>query len=180
MNLRPHEQRVVDEKYELDFRIAALTQFFVSSMFANVNTEEQTRLQAQCSAMKVYSDILADRIAAFPPIVGNLPSNVAELRPAPKEAVPAQPIMDVDTFAMLVDAWHGEKFEQGNRLLEIPEGTTITLEDEKTPGETIEMDLNGPYLQVFRVGVLTALQLFKNLPFGASIEEVPAHDDAAS
>jgi hypothetical protein len=35
------------------------------------------------------------------------------------------------------------------------------------------MDLNGAYLQTFRIGVEAALNLFKDLPFGASIEEAP-------
>lgn len=96
-----------------------------------------------------------------------------------KEEVPigAKPIKDIDTFAMMVDHWHGQKIEHGNRLLAIPEGTTIEVEDQKNPGHVIEMDLNGPYLQVFRVGVMTALHLFKDLPFGASIEEGPANDE---
>lgn len=94
-----------------------------------------------------------------------------------KDAVPigAQPIEDVNTFAMLVDHWHDQKMEYGNRLLEIPEGTMIELEDEKNPGQVIAMELSGAYMQVFRVGVMTALNVFKELPFGASIvEEAPA------
>jgi hypothetical protein len=95
-----------------------------------------------------------------------------------KEAVPvgATPIVDIDAFAMLVDHWHAEKMEHGNRLLEFQEGTTIEVEDEAKPGEVIAMDLNGAYLQVFRVGVMTVLNLFKDLPFGASIEAAPGDD----
>lgn len=117
----------------------------------------------------------------------SIPSNVTELNPdlagqaVFKEAVPvgAKPIEDVNTFAMMVDHWHAQCMERGNRVLQIPEGTIIEVADESTPGQTIEMDLNGPYLQVFRVGVMTVLHLFKDLPFGASIEE-SANDPAAS
>lgn len=123
-----------------------------------------------------YWDWVASRIAEDNAAI---PSNVVELNPELagqaifKNEVPigATPINDVDTFAMLIDQWHATKMDHGNRLLKIPEGTTIEVEDAKTPGQTIEMDLNGTYLQVFKVGVMTALHLFKDLPFGASIEE---------
>ena len=88
------------------------------------------------------------------------------------------PIKDMDQFAALIDQWHAQTMENGNRVLEIPEGTTIIVEDEKNPGQVIEMDLNGPYLQVFRLGAQTVLHLFKNLPFGASMEEVPEETES--
>lgn len=185
--------RVIGEKSELDTRIFALEQFFDSPLFANVDTEEQSRLKEQCMYMVSYAAVLEQRIAAFPPVPELSPTldNVTELNPQLagqaifKEEVPigAEPIADVDAFAMHVDHWHAQKMEQGNRFLELPEGTTIEVEDHKTPGEVIAMDLNGPYLQVFRVGVETVLNIFKDLPFGASIEDAPegtGDDNAAA
>ncbi len=63
--LQPHEQRVVDEKTELDERRAKLNAFFDSSIFKGLNKDEQGRLEHQGFHMTCYSDILAARIAAF-------------------------------------------------------------------------------------------------------------------
>ena len=194
---RYHELRVIAEKSELDTRIFTLKQFFNNPLFEKVDVDERVRLKQQANWMDNYADVLKQRIAAFPPIVGSINGDnpgprghekVTYLNPELagqavfKEEVPigAKPINDVDTFAMMIDHWHAQCMERGNRVLEIPEGTTIEVEDQKTPGQTLEMDLNGPYLQVFRVGVMTVLHLFKDLPFGASIEEAPANDPAAS
>lgn len=188
---RPHELRVIGEKAELATRIFALESFFDSQLFEQVDFDEQIRMKDQCMYMNSYVAVLEQRIAAFPPIVGVLADitastvNVTELSPdlaVFKEAVPigAEAIADIDTFAMMIDHWHGVCMEHGNRLLTIPEGTTIEMEDVKKPGQTIEMDLNGAYLQVFRVGVMTALHQFKDLPFGASIEEAPTDGNHAA
>lgn len=176
---RPHEARVIAEKSELDIRVFSLEQFMYSDKFKQVEKAEQWRLQRQYTAMMELLKILMERIAAFPPVIGVI--QATELSPELagqavfKEAVPigAKPIDDIDSFAMLVDQWHGKCMEQGNRLLTIPEGTEVTVADHKTPGEIIAMDLNGPFLQVFRVGVEAALNVFKDLPFGASLEDAP-------
>jgi hypothetical protein len=175
---RPHEARVIAEKTELDVRVFALEQFSYSDEFKILPEAEKIRIQHQHKAMQEYLKMLIERIAAFPPVE---PSNVTELNselagtPLFKEEVPigAKPIDDIDTFAMMIDHWHGKCMEHGNRLLEMPEGTQVEVEDEKTPGVVIIMDLNGAYLQTFRIGVEAALNLFKDLPFGASIEEAP-------
>jgi len=196
---RPHEARVIGEKSELDVRIFSLASFFGSPMFAQVDVAEQRRLRAQHDAMVAYCNILVERIEAFSPVVGiiNLDNpgprgheNVIELNPdlagqaVFKEEVPigAKPINDIDTFAMMVDHWHAKGIEKGNRLLEIPEGTSVELVDAKNPTEVVAMDLTGPYLQVFKVGAMAVLNVFKDLPFGASIEEAPeiATDDSAA
>lgn len=187
---RPFEARVIGEKSELDVRIFALNQFIDSPLFVDVDPMEKDRLQIQAVYMKMYSDILGSRIAAFKPVINETPGPrgkelITELNPELagqaifKEEVPigAKPIEDVDTFAMMVDHWHAQCMERGNRILEIPEGTIVQVEDITKPGEVVEMDLNGAYLQVFRIGVTTALEQFKNLPFGASIEEGQADDN---
>jgi hypothetical protein len=190
---RPFEARVIAEKSELDVRLFSLEQFFLSDQFTKVDEPEQWRLKRQFTAMAEYAKILGERIAAFTPVepVTNLDNPgprgheksipVTELNPELagtalfKEEVPigAKPIEDIDTFAMMVDQWHGKCMEQGNRLLEIPEGTEVTVENHAEPGKVIQMNLDGPYLHVFRVGVESALNVFKDLPFGASLEDAP-------
>ena len=62
----PHQQRVVDEKTELDIKAKALSNFIGNNpVFADVDAEEQERLKEQCEIMWQYSEILGQRIAAF-------------------------------------------------------------------------------------------------------------------
>ncbi|MCA7945580.1 crAss001_48 related protein [Burkholderia vietnamiensis] len=63
--LAPHQQRVVDERAELDERLKKLIQFSGGPVFAGLPEEERFRLNAQMQAMALYSVILGDRIAAF-------------------------------------------------------------------------------------------------------------------
>jgi hypothetical protein len=67
--LLPHQQRVVDEKAELDERLRKLMTFTVTPTFAALDEAERNRLAQQAATMAMYSDILADRIAAFAPPV---------------------------------------------------------------------------------------------------------------
>jgi hypothetical protein len=68
MSYQPHQQRVVDEKSELDKKAMALSQFIgMSGIFATLDPAEQERLKEQNDVMWQYSEILAARIAAFPP-----------------------------------------------------------------------------------------------------------------
>ena len=62
----PHQQRVVDEKNELDTKAKALSNFIGNNpVFADIDAEEQERLKEQCEIMWQYSEILDKRIAAF-------------------------------------------------------------------------------------------------------------------
>ncbi len=64
--MQPHQQRVVDEKSELDTKIEALQKFIAGSpIFTGLPEEEKERLVRQESCMSEYSSILAERIAAF-------------------------------------------------------------------------------------------------------------------
>lgn len=66
MELQPHQQRVVDEKAELDAKATALSKFIGESLiFPNIDAAEQKRLKEQCEVMWQYSEILGARIAAF-------------------------------------------------------------------------------------------------------------------
>lgn len=63
--MAPHQQRVLDERTELDDKLAKLTAFFDTSIFNGLEPVEQKRLRRQHAAMKDYSEILGERIAAF-------------------------------------------------------------------------------------------------------------------
>ena len=65
MLLYPHQQRVVKEKEELDEKLEKLLRFFMGDVYKKLDIAEQDRLSAQATAMKRYSDILGERIAAF-------------------------------------------------------------------------------------------------------------------
>lgn len=66
MTYAPHQQRVVDEKTDLDDRTAKLSTFIESNpIFATLVPAEQERLREQHEIMLKYSDILGKRIAAF-------------------------------------------------------------------------------------------------------------------
>ena len=64
--MKPHEQRVVDEKSALDKKLFNLVKFICSSpAFGNLSKHEQFLLREQRDHMRGYSDVLAMRIAGF-------------------------------------------------------------------------------------------------------------------
>jgi hypothetical protein len=66
--MQPHQQRVVEEKAQLDKKLVKLHAFCFGSdttIFGSLSPEERDRLEDQYTAMKQYSDILGKRIAAF-------------------------------------------------------------------------------------------------------------------
>ena len=65
--LAPHQQRVVQEKEELDEKLSKLSAFIDSPNFTITvkDKNEIARLVCQEQIMKDYSEILAERIAAF-------------------------------------------------------------------------------------------------------------------
>jgi len=66
MIMLPHQQRVVDEKTELDEKLQKLNVFILTSpLFAQLQDEEKERLQRQFSIMRDYTSVLGERIAAF-------------------------------------------------------------------------------------------------------------------
>jgi hypothetical protein len=65
MGLQPHQQRVVDEKKELDDKREKLFAFFSTPTFRGLDQAERNLLTLQYSVMGVYSEILRHRIAAF-------------------------------------------------------------------------------------------------------------------
>ncbi len=65
MNYQPHQQRVVDEKADLDEKIQKLNAFFGTPIYAGLDDAERGRLVMQEVYMHQYSGVLAERIAAF-------------------------------------------------------------------------------------------------------------------
>lgn len=64
--MQPHQQRVVDEKTELDEKATALSNFIATSpIFKTLDRAEQERLEEQSEIMWRYSEILGERISAF-------------------------------------------------------------------------------------------------------------------
>lgn len=65
IGLPPHQQRVIEEKRDLDERKQKLEAFLDTPTFAQLDDSEQGRLHAQHAAMVDYSRVLGDRIEAF-------------------------------------------------------------------------------------------------------------------
>ena len=65
MELLPHQQRVVEEKAELDLKLEKLTIFLASDKLKLIDDDEALRLIKQSNIMKRYSDVLDQRIKAF-------------------------------------------------------------------------------------------------------------------
>jgi hypothetical protein len=64
--MQPHQQRVVDEKKELDEKLDKLKAFIETSpIFKGLHQDERGRLNRQFDVMAEYSSILAQRIAEF-------------------------------------------------------------------------------------------------------------------
>ena len=63
--MEAYQQRVADEQAELDIKIGKLLVFLGTSKYHDSDKEEQERMQRQYIAMKTYSEVLAERLAAF-------------------------------------------------------------------------------------------------------------------
>ncbi len=63
--MAPYQQRVVDEKAELDTKREKLGEFKQTDFFAKLPWQEQEWLNTQAHIMTMYSAILGARIAAF-------------------------------------------------------------------------------------------------------------------
>jgi hypothetical protein len=63
--LSPHQQRVMNEKLELDDKINKLDAFFTTAVFRGLMGRDQYLLLEQIRSMRSYSLILEERIAGF-------------------------------------------------------------------------------------------------------------------
>ena len=64
-NLKPHQQRVVTEKYNLDEQRQKLTAVIGCVVYRALDSQERSRLNRQLEAMTLYSNVLGERISAF-------------------------------------------------------------------------------------------------------------------
>lgn len=66
MELKPFQQRVVEEKRDLDEKLEKLKKYIdFSEIYPCLIEAERNRLMEQCICMERYSEILSERIAAF-------------------------------------------------------------------------------------------------------------------
>jgi hypothetical protein len=63
--MQAYQQRVIEEKQELDAKLDKLNQFIDSPQFLVIDGEEQKRLRLQRTFMLAYSNVLGERIEAF-------------------------------------------------------------------------------------------------------------------
>lgn len=77
--LEPHQQRVVDEKAELDARLEKLSLFKHSRTFASLPIIEQERMNTQGHLMCALSSVLGERIASFTAALPNANGREAEV-----------------------------------------------------------------------------------------------------
>ena len=63
--LQPHQQRVVEERAELEDKLGKLQAFITGERFASVPDAEQGRLVLQHHIMTALALVLEQRIAAF-------------------------------------------------------------------------------------------------------------------
>lgn len=63
--MQPHQQRVVDEKRELDEKMEKLLSFMNGNIFSSLRPVEQYQLSRQWQHMNGYSGILGERIEGF-------------------------------------------------------------------------------------------------------------------
>ena len=61
----PHQQRVVDEKSELSEKLDKLEGFEGGAVYSTLAPAEQSRLTRQLLIMKLYEQVLSERVAAF-------------------------------------------------------------------------------------------------------------------
>ena len=63
--LKPHEQRVVDEKNELKDKVLKLDDFLLKGKPSFIDEHNWNLLESQLDVMTTYLDILEERISLF-------------------------------------------------------------------------------------------------------------------
>jgi hypothetical protein len=63
--MEDYQQRVIDEKTELDGKLQRLIKFLDTEKFAKLDEDERARLTKQAKIMQRYFDVLIERIAHF-------------------------------------------------------------------------------------------------------------------
>jgi hypothetical protein len=66
MEMEDYQQRVMQEKAELDRKAKALSEFIGNNpAFDAIDPDEQERMKVQNDIMRQYSEVLGERIASF-------------------------------------------------------------------------------------------------------------------
>lgn len=63
--MQPYQERVVEEKADLDSKIEKLAFFLAGEKAQNLPPGENPRMTRQLAAMREYSAVLGERIACF-------------------------------------------------------------------------------------------------------------------
>lgn len=63
--MQPYQQRVIDERIDLDAKIKRLADFLNGDAFRLLVVDEQNDLRSQLEEMKTYCGTLCRRIARF-------------------------------------------------------------------------------------------------------------------
>ena len=63
--MKDYQQRVIEEKKQLDKKIEKLRTFLNTETFAELDLAERGRMHSQFNVMTNYSSILGERIDAF-------------------------------------------------------------------------------------------------------------------
>jgi hypothetical protein len=63
--MQPHQQRVVDEKAELSDKLDRLEAFKGGAIWLSLPPAERIRLNRQLLIMRLYEQVLAERISSF-------------------------------------------------------------------------------------------------------------------
>lgn len=63
--MHDYQQRIIDEKKELDEKLELINFFFDSQTYFALSESEQVRIRKQGDAMELYSQVLTERINAF-------------------------------------------------------------------------------------------------------------------
>jgi hypothetical protein len=75
-------------------------------------------------------------------------------------------ISDLDQFVALLAGWHKNRVDQMKALMDIPEDTEVTTDDQSQP-----VILTGDVRTGFLIGITTGLAILGKLPFVAEIDE---------
>lgn len=95
MTYSPHQQRVFDEKKQLDDRLQGLQAFLDSQIFNGLPEVERFSLRRQSEVMAEYSRILGERIFRFPR---------PDHQPAPAPAPPAAAVLSRAALTIVSEA----------------------------------------------------------------------------
>lgn len=88
-------------------------------------------------------------------------------------------IENLDQFAFLISSWHGQNMRQLNHMTTVPSGQSVTLQ--LSPDDVPEdVSLEGDLLKGFKAGIIVAMNIFAELPFGAVPTPETGDDTPAS